>query len=85
MNKEELRVIKRSIWMDKDNPLYPYWFEKYYKDEVKDVVIKLNNTPTQNLIIELKTTRRSYKKEKIPIIMRNRQFTSGSLVKHKFK
>ena len=72
MSKEELRTIMHSKWMDKGNALYPTLFELFFKDELKNVVIKLNEMKTLDLIQELKETKSSYKKEKIPEILLNR-------------
>ena len=35
MDKEELRMVRHSRWMDKDNALYPTLFELFYKDSFK--------------------------------------------------
>ena len=42
MSKEELRTIMHSKWMDKGNALYPTLFELFFKDELKNVVKKMN-------------------------------------------
>ena len=58
--------------MDKGNALYPTLFELFYKDELKNVLKKLNEMKTTDLIQELKETKSSYKKEKIPEILFDR-------------
>lgn len=65
MDKEMLRTIRRSRWMDTDNALYPTLFELFYQDELKSVVNKLKEMTTADLILELKSTRSSFRKEKI--------------------
>lgn len=72
MSREDLRIIRHSRWMDKDNALYPALFELLFHDELKGVVKKLNETTTDELIQELKATKSSYKKEKIPEILLER-------------
>ena len=72
LSKEELRSIMHSKWMDKGNALYPTLFELFYKDELKNVLKKLNEMKTTDLIQELKETKSSYKKEKIPEILFDR-------------
>ena len=72
MSREELRVVRHSRWMDKDNALYPALFEHLFHDELKSVVKKLNEMTTPDLLQELKTTKSSYKKEKIPDILLER-------------
>lgn len=72
MNKEDLRKIIRSRWMDKSNPLYPALFELYYQDELSDVVDKLKGSETKDLVKELKSTHSSFKKEKIHDILLER-------------
>ena len=72
MSKEELRSIMHSKWMDKGNALYPTLFELFFKDELKNVVKKMNEMKTPDLIQELKKTKSSYKKEKIPEILLER-------------
>lgn len=72
MSKEDLRKIIRSRWMDKSNPLYPALFELYYHDELVDVVDKLKGSETKDLVKELKSTRSSFKKEKIHDILLER-------------
>ncbi len=72
MSKEELRTIMHSKWMDKGNALYPTLFELFFKDELKNVIKKMNEMKTSDLIQELKETKSSYKKEKIPEILLER-------------
>lgn len=72
MSKEELRTIMHSKWMDKGNALYPTLFELFFKDELKNVVKKMNEMKTPDLIQELKETKSYYKKEKIPEILLDR-------------
>lgn len=72
MSKETLRKIIRSRWMDKSNALYPTLFELYYHDELADVLNKLKDTETKDLIKELKSTCSSFKKEKIHEILLDR-------------
>lgn len=64
MSREELRVVRHSRWMDKDNALYPALFEHLFHDELKSVVKKLNEMTTPDLLQELKTTKSSYKKKR---------------------
>ena len=72
MNMEELRIVRHSRWMDKDNALYPTLFELLFKDELQVVVNKLNDTSTMDLVLEYKTTKSSFKKEKISVILLER-------------
>ena len=72
MSREELRVIRHSRWMDKDNALYPALFEHSFYDELKRLVKKLHEMTTPDLLQELKKTKSSYKKEKIPVILLKR-------------
>ena len=72
MSKEELRTIMHAKWMDKGNALYPTLFELFFKDELKNVVKKMNEMKTPDLIQELKETKSYYKKEKIPEILLDR-------------
>lgn len=72
MGKEDLRKIIRSRWMDKSNALYPTLFELYYHDELADVVDKLKDSETKDLVTELKSTHSSFKKEKIRDILLER-------------
>lgn len=72
MSKETLRKIIRSRWMDKSNALYPTLFELYYHDELADVLNKLKDTETKDLIKELRSTHSSFKKEKIHDILLDR-------------
>jgi len=72
MSKDELRTIMHSKWMNKGNALYPTLFELFFKDELKNVVKKMNEMKTTDLIQELKETKSSYKKEKIPEILLER-------------
>ena len=72
MSKEELRTIMHSKWMDKGNALYPTLFELFFKDELKNVVKKMNEMKTPDLIQQLKETKSYYKKEKIPEILLDR-------------
>ena len=67
MSREELRVVRHSRWMDKDNALYPALFEHLFYDELKSVVKKLNEMTTPDLLQELKKTKISYKKDKKPV------------------
>ena len=69
---EELRIVRHSRWMDKDNALYPTLFELLFKDELQVVVNKLNETSTMDLVLEYKTTKSSFKKEKISVILLER-------------
>ena len=69
---EELRIVRHSRWMDKDNALYPTLFELLFKDELQVVVNKLNDTSTMDLVLEFKTTKSSFKKEKISVILLER-------------
>ena len=72
MSMEELRIVRHSRWMDKDNALYPTLFELLFKDELQVVVNKLNDTSTMDLVLEYKTTKSSFKKEKISVILLER-------------
>ena len=72
MSREELRVVRHSRWMDKDSALYPALFDHLFYNELKSVVKKLNEMTTPDLLQELKTTKSSYKKEKIPVILLER-------------
>ena len=54
MNMEELRMVRHSRWMDKDNALYPTLFELLFKDELQVVVNKLNDTSTMDLVLSIK-------------------------------
>lgn len=72
MNMEELRIVRHSRWMDKDNALYPTLFELLFKDELQVVVNKLNDTSTMDLVLEYKMTKSSFKKEKISVILLER-------------
>lgn len=72
MNKENIRKIIRSRWMDKSNALYPTLFELYYHDELANVVDKLKDSETKDLVKELRTTHSSFKKEKIHEILLER-------------
>lgn len=72
MSMEELRIVRHSRWMDKDNALYPTLFELLFKDELQVVVNKLNETSTMDLVLEYKTTKSSFKKEKISVILLER-------------
>lgn len=72
MSKENIRKIIRSRWMDKSNALYPTLFELYYHDELADVVGKLKESETNDLVKEMKSTRSSFKKEKIHEILLER-------------
>ena len=72
MNMEELRMVRHSRWMDKDNALYPTLFELLFKDELQVVVNKLNDTSTMDLVLEYKMTKSSFKKEKISVILLER-------------
>lgn len=73
MSREELRIVRHSRWMDKDSALYPALFDHYlFYNELKSVVKKLNEMTTPDLLQELKTTKSSYKKEKIPVILLER-------------
>ena len=72
MDKEKLRMVRHSRWMDKDNALYPTLFEYFYQDELKDVIRHLKEMPTNELILELKKSKSSFKKEKIPEILLER-------------
>lgn len=72
MSMEELRIVRHSRWMDKDNALYPTLFELLFKDELQIVVNKLNETSTMDLVLEYKTTKSAFKKEKISVILLER-------------
>lgn len=72
MSLEELRSIRHSRWMNESNALYPALFELLYKTELKEVVRKLNAMTTMELIDELRATKSSYKKDKIPEILLGR-------------
>lgn len=72
LSKEDLRMLLRSRWMDKSCALYPTLFELYYKDELADVVNKLQNAETESLLKELKSTHSSFKKDKIREILLER-------------
>lgn len=72
MPLEELRSIRHSRWMREDNALYPALFELLYKTELQEVVRKLNAMTTMELIAELRETKSSYKKDKIPGILLER-------------
>ena len=72
MSMEELRIVRHSRWMNKDNALYPALFELLFKEELQVVVNKLNETSTMDLVLEYKTTKSSFKKEKISVILLER-------------
>ena len=69
---EELRIVSHSRWVNKDNALYPALFELLFKEELQVVVNKLNETSTMDLVLEYKTTKSSFKKEKISVILLER-------------
>ena len=75
MPLEELRSIRHSRWMKEDNALYPTLFELLYSNELQEVVRKLNLMTTSELIHELRETKSSYKKDKIPQILLERYDT----------
>ena len=72
MSLEELRSVRHSRWMKEDNALYPTLFELLYSNELQEVVRKLNLMTTPELIKELRETKSSYKKDKIPQILLER-------------
>ena len=72
MSLEELRSVRHSRWMKEDNALYPTLFELLYSNELQEVVRKLNLMTTPELLKELRETRSSYKKDKIPQILLER-------------
>lgn len=72
MTLEELRSIRHSRWMNEGNALYPALFELLYKTELQEVVRKLNAMTTAELIAELRETKSSYKKDKIPELLLER-------------
>lgn len=72
MSLEELRGIRHSRWMTEDNALYPALFELLYKTELQEVIRKLNAMTTKELLVELRETKSSYKKDKIPEILLGR-------------
>lgn len=72
MTLEELRSVRHSRWMKEDNALYPTLFELLYSNELQEVVRKLNLMTTPELIKELRETKSSYKKDKIPQILLER-------------
>lgn len=72
LSLEELRMLNKSRWMDKNDPLYPTLFALLYKDQLEEVVRKLNCMTNQELLTELKETKSSYKKERIPEILYQR-------------
>lgn len=72
MTLEELRSIRHSRWMNERNALYPALFELLYKTELQEVVRKLNAMTTAELIAELRETKSSYKKDKIPELLLER-------------
>lgn len=72
LSLEELRCIRHSRWMKEGNALYPALFELLYKTELQEVLRKLNAMTVKELIAELRETKSSYKKDKIPEILLER-------------
>lgn len=72
MTHDELRSIRHSRWMTEGNALYPALFELLYKAELQEVIRKLNAMTTKELLAELRETKSSYKKDKIPEILLGR-------------
>lgn len=69
LSLEHLRMLNQSRWMNKKSPLYPTLFSLLYKEQLEGVVKKLNEMTNEELLVELKGTRSSYKKELIPQIL----------------
>lgn len=72
LSLEHLRMLNQSRWMNKKSPLYPTLFSLLYKEQLEGVVKKLNEMTNEELLVELKGTRSSYKKELIPQILYQR-------------
>lgn len=72
LSQEHLRMLNQSRWMNKKSPLYPTLFSLLYKEQLEGVVKKLNEMTNEELLVELKGTRSSYKKELIPQILYQR-------------
>lgn len=72
LSLEHLRMLNQSRWMNKKSPLYPTLFSLLYKEQLEDVVNKLNEMTNDELLAELKETKSSYRKEQIPHILYQR-------------
>lgn len=69
LSLEHLRMLNKSRWMNKKSPLYPTLFSLLYKDQLEEVVRKLNEMATEELLTELKETRSSLKKDQIAQVL----------------
>lgn len=69
LSLEQLRMLNKSRWMSKKSPIYPTLFSLLYKEHLDDVVKKLNKMSNEELIREIKETKSSFKKDKIPHIL----------------
>lgn len=72
LSLEHLRMLNQSRWMSKRSPLYPLLFSLLYKDQIEGIVKRLNELTTDELLLELKESKGSFKRDKIAQILYER-------------
>lgn len=72
LSLEHLRMLNQSRWMSKKSPLYPLLFSLLYKDQIEGIVKRLNELTTDELLLELKESKGSFKRDKITQILYER-------------
>lgn len=85
LTKEELRVVRHSRWMDESNSLYQPLFDLLYREELGDILEKLSQSSSEELIALYKERKSKVKKEYILSILLQRFDVSEGEQKEQIK
>lgn len=64
LSEDEIRILFRSRWMSKLNPLYNPIFETIYKEQLAGICTKIENASLNDLLHLAKKKRDTYKRYK---------------------